>query len=244
MVSTLDSESNNPSSSLGRTLILTLTFRYRIWGLHEVISEAWKATKSNTVCCTCSNHLTNFYFNGKGTARTQSPTTKNCAPELLAFGVIAKVSPDSVQCLGLTPDEQPVGSLLRLCQVSMKVSTSIEDLQWLSDTESLDLEIPSRFRLLVLPLQSNFWSHIPFFSWQIDIQVHLITLLNMIINLFNITFSSSTAIPRRTYPVSSAPGSQATSGPVSTWMGDRLGIPGAVGIFSIFNTFFITFLSP
>jgi len=174
-----------------------------------VISEAWKATKSNTVCCTCSNHLTNFYFNGKGTARTQSPTTKNCAPELLAFGVIAKVSPDSVQCLGLTPDEQPVGSLLRLCQVSMKVSTSIEDLQWLSDTESLDLEIPSRFRLLVLPLQSNFWSHIPFFSWPIDIQVHLITLLRMIINLFKITYSSSTAIPRRTYPVSSAPGSQA-----------------------------------
>ena len=38
----------------------------------------------------------------------------------------------------------------------------------------------------------------------------------------------STAIPRRKYPVSLAPGSQATSGPVSTWMGDRLGIPGAV----------------
>ena len=40
----------------------------------------------------------------------------------------------------------------------------------------------------------------------------------------------STAIPCRTYPVSSAPGSQATSGPVSTWMGDRLGIRDAVGI--------------
>ena len=32
---------------------------------------------------------------------------------------------------------------------------------------------------------------------------------SMIINLFKITYSSSTAIPRRTYPVSSAPGSQA-----------------------------------
>ena len=41
----------------------------------------------------------------------------------------------------------------------------------------------------------------------------------------------STAIPRRKYPVSLAPGSQATSGPVSTWMGDRLGIPGAVDFF-------------
>ena len=40
----------------------------------------------------------------------------------------------------------------------------------------------------------------------------------------------STAISRRTYPVSSAPGSQATSSPVSTWMGDRLGIRDAVGI--------------
>ena len=44
----------------------------------------------------------------------------------------------------------------------------------------------------------------------------------------------STAIPRRKYPVSLAPGSQATSGPVSTWMGDRLGIPGAVDFFLFF----------
>ncbi len=44
----------------------------------------------------------------------------------------------------------------------------------------------------------------------------------------------STAIPRRTYPVSSAPGSQATSGPVSTWMGDRLGIRDAVGVHFFF----------
>ena len=55
----------------------------------------------------------------------------------------------------------------------------------------------------------------------------------------------STAIPRRKYPVSLAPGSQATSGPVSTWMGDRLGIPGAVDFFLFFyacnfvNNYFI-----
>ena len=48
----------------------------------------------------------------------------------------------------------------------------------------------------------------------------------------------STAISRRTYPVSSAPGSQATSSPVSTWMGDRLGIRDAVGIgFCVFFFF-------
>ena len=41
---------------------------------------------------------------------------------------------------------------------------------------------------------------------------------------------SFTAIPPGTCPISSDLGSQARSGPVSTWMGDRLGIPGAVSL--------------
>ena len=49
------------------------------------------------------------------------------------------------------------------------------------------------------------------------------------------TQNLSTATSRRTYPVSSAPGSQATSSPVSTWMGDRLGIRDAVGIYVYFK---------
>ena len=40
---------------------------------------------------------------------------------------------------------------------------------------------------------------------------------------------SATAIPRWIYQFSFDHWSQATSGPVSTWMGDRLGTPGAVG---------------
>ena len=45
--------------------------------------------------------------------------------------------------------------------------------------------------------------------------------------------SSATAIPRWKHRFSSEHRSQATSGPVSTWMGDRLGIPGAVDFFSL-----------
>ncbi len=41
----------------------------------------------------------------------------------------------------------------------------------------------------------------------------------------------TTAIPRWKYQFSSDHCSQATLGPVSTWMGDRLGTPGAVVIF-------------
>ena len=42
-------------------------------------------------------------------------------------------------------------------------------------------------------------------------------------------FPSPTTIPRWIYRFSSDHRSQAASGPVSTWMGDRLGIPGVVG---------------
>ncbi len=47
--------------------------------------------------------------------------------------------------------------------------------------------------------------------------------------------SMSTAIPRWTNRVSSAPRSQTASGPVSTWMGDRLGIRDAVGMYFYLN---------
>ena len=42
-----------------------------------------------------------FLFSSQGLARTQSPTTKNYAPELPTFGVIARVSPTEVQWKGL-----------------------------------------------------------------------------------------------------------------------------------------------
>ena len=38
-----------------------------------------------------------IWFDYEGTARTQSPTTKNCTPELFTFGIIARVSPPAVQ---------------------------------------------------------------------------------------------------------------------------------------------------
>ena len=44
-----------------------------------------------------------FQARAQGLARTQSPTTKNYAPELPTFGVIAGVSPTEVQWKGLAP---------------------------------------------------------------------------------------------------------------------------------------------
>jgi hypothetical protein len=49
----------------------------------------------------------NIILINQGTARTQSPTTKNCTPELTAFGLIARVSPTVVQWKGLTLEEPP-----------------------------------------------------------------------------------------------------------------------------------------
>ena len=61
-----------------------------------------------------------FYFVYiQGTARTQSPTTKNCTPELITFGLIARVSPSLVQWKGLALEEPPWWSWLPLSQVSM-----------------------------------------------------------------------------------------------------------------------------
>ena len=44
---------------------------------------------------------------GRGLARTQVPATRNCTVELLAFGVIAGVSPSVVQCKSLALEEAP-----------------------------------------------------------------------------------------------------------------------------------------
>ena len=55
----------------------------------------------------------------QGSARTQSPTNRNCTPESPAFGVIAKVNLSVVQWKGLTLGEPPRGSRFPLCQVSM-----------------------------------------------------------------------------------------------------------------------------
>ena len=66
--------------------------------------------------------LVDFGFCGQGTARTQSPTTKNYAPELSTFGIIARVSPTEVQWKGLALEKPPSWSGLSLCQVSMPAS--------------------------------------------------------------------------------------------------------------------------
>ena len=51
---------------------------------------------------------------------------------------------------------------------------------------------------------------------------------------------ASTAISHRKDPVSSAPGSETMSSPFSTWIGDGLGIAGAVG-FTLLDIFFFFF---
>ena len=48
----------------------------------------------------------------RGLARTQTPTTRNCAPEFPTFGEIAKVNPTEVQWKGLALGEPPSWSRL------------------------------------------------------------------------------------------------------------------------------------
>ena len=64
----------------------------------------------------------------------------------------------------------------------------------------------------------------------------------MILNDYFHLHISATAIPRWIYQFSFDHWSQATSGPVSTWMGDRLGTPGAVGFFLLYTKLSITSL--
>ena len=52
-------------------------------------------------------------------------------------------------------------------------------------------------------------------------------------------FQVLTATSRWKYRFSSEHRSQTTSSPVSTWMGDRLGIPGAVSVLKLLYTFFV-----
>ena len=67
----------------------------------------------------------------KGIARTQSPTTKNYAPELPTFGVIAGVSQTEVQWKGLALGEPPWWSRFLLSQVSMLRNSAFTTAIWL-----------------------------------------------------------------------------------------------------------------
>ena len=58
-------------------------------------------------------------FFWQGIARTQSPTLKNCVPELLTFGAIAGFSQTGVQWKGLDLGRPPFWSRCSLYQVSM-----------------------------------------------------------------------------------------------------------------------------
>ena len=78
----------------------------------ELLKHSKKLMKHCITNLKCTNSLnTLMYFNfisiNQGTARTQSPTTKNCTPELTAFGLIARVSPTVVQWKGLALEEPP-----------------------------------------------------------------------------------------------------------------------------------------
>ena len=66
-----------------------------------------------------------YYCNYKGTARTQFPTTKNCTPELFAFGIIARVNSSVVQWKSLIQDQPLSRSWQGLCQVSMILSPTV-----------------------------------------------------------------------------------------------------------------------
>jgi hypothetical protein len=65
-----------------------------------VLERAVCITKSfigylEDVCPHRENREESFFnFHAQGTALTQSPTTRNYTPELSAFGIIARISPD------------------------------------------------------------------------------------------------------------------------------------------------------
>ena len=66
----------------------------------------------------------------------------------------------------------------------------------------------------------------------------------VLINTVYFRHPSPTTIPHWIYRFSSDHRSQAVSGPVSTWMGDRLGIPGVVGFcFCLLDVANVIFLS-
>ena len=68
----------------------------------------------------------------QGIARTQSPTTRNCAPELPTFGAIAGFSPTGVQWKGLDLGDPPSWSRIPLSQVSMIITRAVSySIKWL-----------------------------------------------------------------------------------------------------------------
>ena len=65
------------------------------------------------------NHWVFIQHNDQGRARTQSPTTRNCAVEIPTFGEFAGVSTTGVQWPSLALGEPPSWSWYLPCQVSM-----------------------------------------------------------------------------------------------------------------------------
>ena len=89
-----------------------------------------KATGEHMCWCTCNWEFSRVRKRdwllrefelvlGRGRARTQVPTTRNCTVELLTFGVIAGVSQIWVQWNSLALEEAPSWSGLLPRQVSM-----------------------------------------------------------------------------------------------------------------------------
>ena len=73
----------------------------------ESIIVCFKLTIDKYVTYKRGSKDKNFSECGQGSARTQSPTTKNYAVELPPFGVITGVSQSEVQWKGLTLGAPP-----------------------------------------------------------------------------------------------------------------------------------------
>ena len=71
-----------------------------------------------------------FIVLGRGWARTQTPTTRNCTVELPTFAVIARVSQVKVQWNGLVLGDTPHWSDMLPRQVSMQLPTAIGGWIW------------------------------------------------------------------------------------------------------------------
>ena len=93
----------------------------------------------------------------------------------------------------------------------------------------------------------HLWKKLKLMSWIYETLNHNIIIRNCQILFYNLLVHKPyfsplplpTAISRWIYQFSSDHWSQAASSPVSTWMGDRLGTRGAVGI--LFSIFFKNF---
>ena len=72
-----------------------------------------------------------FIVLGRGWARTQTPTTRNCTVELPTFAVIARVSQVKVQWNGLVLGDTPHWSDMLPRQVSMQLLAARGDWTWI-----------------------------------------------------------------------------------------------------------------